>query len=413
MKAEDKMKSPKLMKYIIDEIHNCGVIGEEQSTIALTLKIMLRLVNNAHPTSSNVLVSDNTGGGKDFITKNLCDILCEKDISYIHRTNLSPKVLNYWQPTDKATNKPTTWDGKVLYLEDPPEELIQSQAFKVMASGGTAITVLKDQKVIDREIDGKPVMIVTSMKTQIDDEGQRRWDAIRIDTSPEVSKGVVDMVFASATGQPITPPDNSFRSLLKTLRSYDVVIPWAVVLRKYVENPDTVDRTQVNKLLDYIKASAILHQYQRKVDDEGRLLATEEDYELARCAFISLKDKEGNALNRKEETLLYYLIKQGKPRKISEIITDLEGVSKTWLYDNKETMVDKGVIKSITQFDALLNKEVEHLAATTAKKVLKKDFPRARDIFSISGYLIDGTLYREVNKERSQNKLRPIFKEVL
>ena len=304
--AIEKMRDKALMRYIINEVHKEGVVGEEDSITILTLKIMLRLVKNAQPTSSNVLVSDQTGGGKDFLTKNVCKVLLEKEKTCFHRTSISPKTFNYWQPKDKS-GKPVSWNGKVLYLEDPEEDTIQSQAFKVMASGGTAITVIKDQKVLDKKIDGKPVIIVTSMKTSIDAEGQRRWDAIRIDTSQQLSNKVVLNTLFTATGHYNNKADETFRACLRSLRAYEVIIPWATELNSIFSNPRMVERTQVNKLLDYIKASAILHQEQREVDDDGKLIAEKEDYELARFAYVQLRNQEGNALNKQEERLLDYL----------------------------------------------------------------------------------------------------------
>jgi hypothetical protein len=412
MRPEDKVKDAKLMKHIIDEVHSRGVIGEEESIIALTLKTMLRLVKNAHPTSSNVLVSDRTGGGKDFITENVLEVLCKKDLTYLHRTNLSPKVLNYWQPKDATGNK-VSWDGKVLYLEDPDEELIKSQAFKVMASGGSAITVLKDQNVIERHIEGKPVIIITSMKSQIDVEGQRRWDAVRIDTSNPVSQSVVNAVLETATGsQALGKPDSSFCQLLQDMLSYEVVIPWATELMPFMDNPDTITRTQVNKIIDYIKACAILHQYQRTVDASGRLIAEKEDYELARCVYVSLRDKDGNALNKQEEEILDYLREKGEPRKITDIITDLEHVSKTWIYNNKEDMIEKGILRSITKFDAAANREVEHLTTSAFSSKFRKDLPSAKAIWNSKGYLSSGKLYMEVNTERQARNLHPVFQKV-
>lgn len=406
-----KLNDPKLIKHIINEVQARGVIGEEESITALTIKIMLRLVKNADPTSSNVLVSDKTGGGKDFLTKNVCDVLCDENYTYIHRTGISPKTLNYWQPTDPYDpKKKMSWDGKVLYLEDPEEELIKCQAFKVMSSGKCIITTLNKDRIVETHIiDGKPVMIVTSMKTQIDVEGQRRWDAVRVDTSNIISRAVVDNVLASATGTVPSKKDDKFKKELARLMPYEVIIPWAITLSPYVENPDTISRTQVNKLLDYVKASAVLHQCQRELDQEGRLIAEPDDYELARCCFIYLRNKEGNALNRAEETLLDYLRQHSKPRKITEIVTDLECMSKTWIFENKEDMIEKGIVSSITQFDPISNREVEHLAPSMSAKAKRNDMPPANKLFKSVGYLGSGDFYKEVNKKRSSRGLPPVF----
>jgi len=409
MKAMNKLKSPQLIKYIIEEVHKQGVVGEEDSIAVLTLKIMLRLVRNANPTSSNVLVSDRTGGGKDFLTKNICKVLLEDEVTCFHRTSISPKTLNYWQP--KINKKKVSWNGRILYLEDPEDDAIKSQAFKVMASGGTKMTVLKDQNVIDRKIDGKPVMIVTSMKTQIDDEGQRRWDAIRIDASPQLSKLVVQKSLERDMGLVKINPDETFRAMLRNLREYEVVIPWAKDLLPTFKNPEMVERTQVNKLLDYIKASAVLHQANRKKASDGKLIADKEDYELARFAYIQLRNKEGNALNKQEEELLDYLRSKGSPVKLSQITTELKGVSKTWLYANKDEMISKRIISTVTKFDAGANKEIEHLEAMFKEK--PNTLPSGQKLFGLKGYLSSGQFYHEVNKERAKDKLNPVFKKVI
>jgi len=411
----NKLKDEKLIKHIVDEVHKDGVVGEEDSIIVLTLKIMLRLVKNASPTSANVLVSDKTGGGKDWLTKRVCSVLLPENECF-HRTTMSPKVLNYWQPKEKVGNKyvPVSWDGKVIYLEDPEEELIQSQAFKVMTSGGTHMTVVKDQKVLDREIMGKPVIIVTSMKTQIDVEGQRRWDAIRIDTSQQLSDKVVTSILSSACGNPIKgDADTTFRLMLQKLNSYNVIIPWAMELKDVFQNPRMIERTQTKKFLDYIKASAILHQEQREIDADGNLIAEKDDYELARFAYIKLRNKEGNALNKQEEELLDYLRGKKEEVKLNQIITDLENVSRAWLYRNKDNMISKGVVSAVVKFDAGANREVEHLKASSDMMLVGSNPPKGSLLLNKNSYLLDGKLYKEINQERKKDGLLPIFKEVV
>lgn len=411
MKPMDKMKDEKLIRHIIKEVQEEGVIGEEDSITILTLKIMLRLVKGANAAGGNILVSDNTGGGKDHLTKNVCKVLLEDKLTCLHRTNLSPKVFNYWQPKD-ANKKKTTWNGKVLYLEDPEEECLKSQAFKVMASGGTSITVVKDQNVFEREIDGKPIIIVTSMKANIDDEGQRRWDCIRIDTSEELTQKVIQKSFEKASGLIPYNPDEQFRILLRSLRSYDVKIPYANKLHKYFST-NMVLRTQVLKLLDYIKASAILHQYQRKKDEDGKLIANEDDYELARYAFLKLRNAEGNALNKKEEAVVDYLMSQGKPMKLNQITSDLNGISRNWLYDNKDNLVDKNVIITKMEFDPDANRDVEHLVYNASTN--KCNLPSADTALGITAksYIASGKFYKEINQERKKEKLNKIFTEVI
>jgi len=63
---QDLLKEPELLLKIINEIHTEGVVGEEDTILTLINKTCLRLVINSDPTSSNIIVSDETGGGKRF-----------------------------------------------------------------------------------------------------------------------------------------------------------------------------------------------------------------------------------------------------------------------------------------------------------------------------------------------------------
>lgn len=93
-KKVELLKKPDLLLRIIKEVQK-NVVGEEESIMVIINKIALRLVTNAHATSSNILVSDKSGGGKDNLVKSVCRVMLKEDRNYFQRTSLSEKVLNY------------------------------------------------------------------------------------------------------------------------------------------------------------------------------------------------------------------------------------------------------------------------------------------------------------------------------
>jgi hypothetical protein len=406
-KAVPKMTHPKLMYYLIKEVQKEGIVGEEDSIIVMALKISLRLVKNASATSSNLLVSDDTGGGKDFLTSGVCRTMLRKESTYFHRTAISPKVFNYWQPINLDTEEEVSWNGKILYLEDPESELIKSQAFKVMASGGTAITVVKDQEVFQKQIDGKPVIIITSMKTTIDIEGERRWDCIRLDLSPQLTEKVKERVALKAAGLIEYEPDEGFRSLLQTLLRVEVVVPFAKKLIEGLSDHSNI-RTQVLKLIEYTMASAALHQYARKKDKKGRIIAEPMDFEYARLAFIKLRDEEALAVTKKEQELIDYLRNKKTHVKIRDIIDELEGYTKDWIYRHKEDLIERRIISIVMDFDPDSNRDIEHFKYTGESRT-KSLIPTAKALFKDDNYVCSGQLYWDINKERKEEGLLPLF----
>jgi hypothetical protein len=415
-----KMNDPLLIKYILEEMHK-DVAGQDRAIIILTLKIMLRLVKNAQATSSNILISDKTGAGKDYLSKHICNLLLKDDACF-HRTKLSPQVFNYWQPTRKIDGKITkeSWDGKVIYLEDPDIDVTKSQGFKVMASGGNHMTVVKDQKVLNRKILGKPVIIVTSMKADIDDEGQRRFSIIRL----ENGENFIDACFnleADKEDGIVPPPDINFQVMLKTLRSCQVKIPHLRIILKALPKTRLMN-TQKDKLKDYIKASAVLHQHQREKNEEGILLANMFDFYLGLYVFCLSGDYENRSLNVQQEDIFSileeaYSKKEIKKANVPEIkviekglktknVANLTGISWNNAQGKLEDMQSKGLIIGFEAYDATVNRYVQvwKINPNFGGKVYKdliKQIKRA-GIKDESNFK---KLFAEINKEREKNEL--------
>jgi hypothetical protein len=351
-----KMKEPCLIKRIVDEVQKEGVIGEEDTIMAVTLKIMLRLVKNATPTSSNVVISDESGGGKDWITKCICNVLL-KPKDYFHRSRLTEKVFTYWH----AKEKNFTWDGKVIHLEDPDPEFLNSQAFKVRASGETEETIIKKQKAVDVKVVGKPVIIVTSLTASMNIESVRRWDSCRVDTSDELTKQIMRRNALVESGLLKIEKDEGLREALQNLQPKKVVIPYAVAIAEAL--PCLLGmRTQHHKFLDYIKASAVLHQHQRKKTEDGEIIANIFDYEYARFCFYKFGNMKGVPLNIAEEHLLDVLLQNGHPMDIQSILPQIDRGS-TWLYDKIDRLKELKCIKEVYIYNDQAQKDIKHLVA--------------------------------------------------
>lgn len=355
------LKDPKLLFNIIELIQSQGVVGEETSILTIINKASLRLVKRHKATSSNVIVSDLSGSGKDAIVNAVTKVIVPSD-KIIHRTRFSDKALEYFM-----TNKPDdfTLDGHIIYLEDPEDDLLKSQAFRVMSSGENKVTVVKDQELLELEVRGKPVIIVTSMGVSIDEEGGRRWDAVQTDTSETLTKLVIKEKLRQNTEGINWKKMPELAQALHGLKPYEVIIPFADKLFPYFEeNPSLIMRTQVDKFLDYVKASAIIHQHQRKKDSKGRLIADEYgfDYEYAKYVFNALGDAEGGMLNTIERKLAEVLGNAGRPLSFIEVC-QTKGFPRTkdWLYKHFDNLKSRRIVRELSEWDDNANKQVTKL----------------------------------------------------
>jgi hypothetical protein len=396
------LRDEKLLLNIVREIRKQGVVGEEDKILVLINKICLRLVKNALPTSSNVMVSDNTGLGKDYIVGKVCKVLLDENI-YKHWTSVSPKAFDHYKPETGI------WDGMVVHLEDPDDETLNQSSFKTMASGGNSSITVKDQTAIERYFKGKPVFIVTSMKQSLGDELTRRWDCLRLDGSPALTKSVLSYIAKVSAGKIETEPDLFLWSALRKLQPATVIIPYAEQIGDLLPYNTTVMRTQFPKLLDYIKSSAVLHQYQREKDEQGNIIADICDLDYGMFCFQLLKDIEGQALNRAEEEFVNAIRKHGQNGIIiKDLLRVFHARGKNWIYENCENLQERGLLYS----EEIWSQEANKMVICFYPHVfLSESYNQLTDEFSskLGGCLVFQEMQESIDKDRAILCLPTIF----
>lgn len=398
-KALDILKSPDLLSHIFREVRK-NVVSNTDTILALINKISIRLVMNAHPTSSNVLVTDLSGAGKDHIVKSLCDILVPNRY-YHHLTDASEKILNYWKISEKDGG---TFDGMVLHFEDLSEDRIKCQAFKVRASGENEIRVVDKAEMKHITIVGKPVLILTSLKANIDIEGIRRWDKVNVDTSDEVTKQVKYLYAQKMMRNPKYEEDSLIRlAFKKHLYRVSVKIPYADKILNDLPNTLTM-RTQTQKLFDYIKASAALFQHQRIKDEDGFIIANEFDYAYGKFCFDYLEDVLGLATNKLEELIINAIAESGEyGMKVSDILNKVP-ISKTSLYGrNGEegylgNMKEKGILSEYSIYDDDTRRDITYWTFTKDFATVKLNRYKEGDHWKIQQTSLDSEKNQQIAK---------------
>lgn len=289
--AGEYLKRYDLVDNLVKEIQK-NVEGEEDTIKALLLVSHVRLVRNALPTSSNLHINDESGLGKDHITKAVLSILPEKHVH--HRTKISPEAFTYWKPPNE------TWNGDVVYLEDATTALLNHTTFKVMSSGGSKASVVIKQKTYDIDIPGKPVMLITSYDTAPNSENLRRFPICFCDSTKDQTKAIMERQARMAMTGEIPTYDPVIKTAMELLAPYKVVIPFADKLPNHFP-ASSIMRTHFPRLLDLIKASAILHQMQRKITRSKEVIATGDDFRFAQEVLLKTTTNSAMVPLTKEE----------------------------------------------------------------------------------------------------------------
>lgn len=387
---QGELKKPELLFNIIKEAQKDGVVGNEYTMLALIMKIMLRLVCDARAESSNMVVSDESGGGKDFITETICRIMLPANC-YLHRTGLTPTVFTYWHTDKKSQEEGFSWNDKVIHAEDPKEDLLNCSGFKTMASGGSENTVTKDQKAVDYNVIGKPILIVTSLKACIDIEGVRRWDSVNVEISKEITNAVIKRNILKQKRDTLYEINKPLRDGLKRLSNKCVVVPFADDIIG-VFSSRLVNRTLSKVFMDYISASAVLHQYQREKDKDGNIIATWFDYDYAAFVFNTCSTRSGVMLNKIEKEFIEILDRNNEALTIREIVAQFSR-SRDWIYNNMERLKSLDIIGEFSEWDARANKDVTKLYS-------KENFTHAGEIRSSHAVIGRRSDRRQPNKDQ-------------
>lgn len=260
------------------------IVGEIDARRTIFLCSQGRLVKNCQTASYNLLVNDEAGIGKDYVTSETLAIL-PKEV-YIHKTRISPNVLTYWHNSKFEPN--WTWDGKVFYPEDISEQVLNSDVFKVMSSKGSSATILINQIATEIEIHGKPVIITTTASATPTPELTRRFIILNLDSSEKQTESIMKRHSEYRKKGIIPEYDPKYSEAMKYLRRVKVKIPFADLIDKYFPTNNLIMRTNYPRFLDFISASAAFHQYQRVWEDKETILVEGQDYDIARACFLKV-----------------------------------------------------------------------------------------------------------------------------
>ena len=276
------LKDADLFPNIIKEIGK-KVEGEEKTRETIFLSLCSIWLNTSD-IPINTLVNSESSAGKSFVCRRIYEIFPDHLKQY--RTKVSPEAFTYWHNSNIEPE--WNWDGKICYLEDIRDSLLNSDAFKLMCSEGSESTVVIRGKAVDIKVNGKPVMLITTAKAMPKSEIVNRFNLIECDETAQQTKNITarEARRRSSSIQQKIEYNPQIKKALGLLQRREVVIPFAEELHNYLIETNSFDRLRLRrdfpKLLDLICCSTVLHQFQRQSDNNGFLIASKGDYEIAK-----------------------------------------------------------------------------------------------------------------------------------
>lgn len=281
-KAMEFLSKPNLMKNIDALLEQSGIIGEEEN------RMMLFVIASGYkmPYLLHALVQGTSGEGKSHLLNSIANCMPQEDI--MNTTRITKKSLYHYQDKE-LTNK-------LILIQDFDGLDEEAQfAFREMQSAKflTSSTVSKDQfgnvRGKMKQVNCHFASLTATTKAEIYYDNMSRSVVIGVDESIEQTLRIVKQQNQKLAGLIDSEKEQQAKELLRNairvLKSYVVVNLYADKIMLPIEAK--MLRRLNSQFQNFVSQITILHQYQRKTDSKGRLIATKEDIQMAVDIFFS------------------------------------------------------------------------------------------------------------------------------
>ena len=329
------LKQKDVVKQLIQMLGDAGIVGEERNRIFLFLvAFSYKMKDTLH-----ALIQGSSGSGKTRLLKRILACMPPEDV--ISFTRLSDKAL-YNFPERYFVNKLFGLEDADGLSEDAEFAFRELQSNGEIKSG-TSIKLDNGQMTAgQRTVKGPIASICCTTKGEIYEDNMSRVFIVAVDESSEQTAKIIEYQNKEAAG---LIDDKKAEKVQKFIRNIVRVLEPLRVVNHYatkIHLPENVKKKRrLNAMfLCCINQIVLLHQYQRKRDSQGRLIATIEDVEMAvniMFETIVLKaDELDGSLRQFYENLKNYIEKKHKGS-----VSSLENISFTLREIRHELHVSK------------------------------------------------------------------------
>jgi hypothetical protein len=295
----DIAKSPTLMDDFVRVAQRDGIVEEAHAIRSTYLAATSRL---AIKNVINVVREGAAAGGKSFVTDSVLDFIPKESV--IELTTASPMALIYMggDDDDFLKHKILNIAEAVVVAEkkdgsepNPFATMLRTHLSKGFISHQVAVPQKRGPTVTMTFVrNGPTVAMMTTARDNIDDELRTRLISTQADETRGQTIKIIKRTF-SANIDTLTSEERAawlaFQRWLALGGPYEVAIPFINAIGDSFESRANCSgeakeyplraRRDSTALKAAIGASAILHKAQRDVDEDGRIVATIDDYRLA------------------------------------------------------------------------------------------------------------------------------------
>lgn len=323
-------------------LSSLAVVGEEKLSKILFLSLISRFLDR--PVSS--VLKGPSSGGKSFLVESILKFFPPS--AFYALTSMSEHSLAY-------SDEPLKNRFLVLYEAAGLNSDLASYMLRSLLSEGRVryetIEKTKDglkPRLIERE--GPTGCIVTTTAVKLHPENETRLLSMAVTDTKEQTQRVM-LALAGESGN--RPDFSIWHSLQMWLEhaEHRVVIPYALALAKEIPPLAVRLRRDFTTVLNLIQAHAILNQARRETTDDGRIIASIEDYATVRdLIFDFISEGVGATVSasiRETVQAVERIVQRGSPHATVAQVAEQLNLDRSAALRRINTAVEKGYLANI------------------------------------------------------------------
>ena len=278
--AREILHSGQPLEYVLRDARAIGVVGEDLLKIAVYLIGTSRLLEK--PLSA--IIQGSSSSGKSFVAKQVAKLFPPESRKLCHK--MTTNALYHFPP---GALKNRFVVGGERSKSETDEVVEAHRALREMIEDGElnkSMPVRENNKIVTKDIhqEGPIAYIESTTSGNIFDEDVNRCLLLHTDESDEQTRRIIAETARSsksvADSQRVIDRHHAMQRMLST-NSVKVLVPFAEDIVPFIPSNKVEARRMFKMLLQAIRASAVLHQFQRNKKEDGQVIADERDYEVA------------------------------------------------------------------------------------------------------------------------------------
>lgn len=271
-RCKDLAQAPDVLDRVVRKHTAMGVVGEERSVrliyLALTSRVFDRPISMA--------IKGSSSSGKSFVLESILKLMPPD--AYYALTAMSDRALAY-------TDKDLKHRFVILFEAVGLNSEFQSYLIRTLLSEGRIeyeFVEKTTEGMKPRRIrkDGPTGFICTTTSVSLHPENETRMLSITSNDTPEQTKNIIEGIAKQSYDPEDCDEYIAFQNWL-SLQPAAVYIPYAETLASLIQPVAVRLRRDFTMILNLIKAHAFLCQYNRHRDEQRRIIAIMDDYDVA------------------------------------------------------------------------------------------------------------------------------------